>query len=85
MVVNSLTKGLQDGVGLQDLLFYPSGHAAGDGTQILKDEPGGFRLSGAALAADDDALVGVPFAGLVGLQGSVRCLRQSEDVGLQVP
>jgi hypothetical protein len=40
----SVTKGLKDGVGLQDLLFHPGGDAGGDGAEVLEDKLGSFRL-----------------------------------------
>lgn len=73
-----LTESLEDGVGLQDLLFHPGAHVASDRAQVLQDELGGLSLAGAALAGDHAGLVLV-----TRLQGRVRGLCQGEGVRLQ--
>ena len=55
-VERSLTEGLEDGVGLEDLLLHPRGDVGGDGAEVLHDVLGRLRLAGARLARDDEAL-----------------------------
>ena len=77
-VGRSLTEGLEDGVGLEDLLLHPRGDVGGDGAEVLHDVLGRLRLAGAGLARDDEALVGA-----LRLQALVRRLGQGEHVRRQ--
>ena len=55
--ISVLTESLQDGIGLEDLLFNPSAHSRGHRTQVLEDELCALGLSSPGLAGDDATLV----------------------------
>lgn len=55
-ITEALTKRLQDGVRLEDLLLHPRGHVARHRAQVLQHELGGLRFAGARLARYDARL-----------------------------